>query len=64
MKQLELNEMEALLGGSPWWDNIAWTGVCGVVGIIVGAATLNPVAGGAASFVCSAIGSAADAAND
>lgn len=65
MKNLELNGMEVLIGGDgPWWDNLAWGGVCGVVGLIAGVGTANPFVGAAVSFTCNAIGTIADAAND
>lgn len=52
MKKLELNQMENLAGGG-FWESMAITVLCGVVGVIAASATAG--AGFFAGIACSAM---------
>ncbi len=56
MKKLELNQMENLEGGN--WElfggTMAFTGVCGMVGMLTSAA-VTPIGGFAIAMSCGAI---------
>jgi hypothetical protein len=58
MKTLELNQMEILEGGGGGWSAfggaMAFTGVCGIVGLVTSAA-VTPIGGFAISMACGAI---------
>lgn len=58
MRTLDFNQMELLIGGV-WWDSLAWGSVCGIVGLVAGVGTANPLVGYLVTLSCNAIGALA-----
>ena len=52
MKKLELKQMQNLEGGTSFWGELGLSGVCGIVGMVAGTATMG--AGFIVGFACSA----------